>query len=105
MSNFDSFHYKVTNDENKNCNIDNENYTRLDRKQGVVLSQLRCGISPMTMNHLYKVNIEESSICKECGDKNDSIEHVTILRDVYRTSIPYLWCDKYITGHTNKTTR
>ena len=77
MTNVDSFHYKVTKDENKNCNIDNEIYTRLDRKQRVVLSQLRCGSSPITMDYLYKINIEESPpICKACGDKNDSIEHM-----------------------------
>ena len=104
MTNVDSFHYKVTKNENKYYNIDNEIITRLDRKQRVVMSQLRCGSSPITMDYLYKINIEESPICKACGDKNDSIErtHVTILRDVYITSITYIWYDKSLDTLTNR---
>ena len=52
-------------------------YDDIDRKGERILSQLRMGKSPLTMDYLQKIKAENSNKCKDCGDVEiDTTEHL-----------------------------
>ena len=65
------------------CNATNftsqnwKTYDDIDRKGERILSQLRTGKSPLTMDYLQKVKAKTSNKYKDCGDVEiDTTEHL-----------------------------